>query len=62
MRPAAMDRALAVAGALVGASLLAMKLVPAIPGHFTLWEFIALGAWLALGAAMRRPAEVAGGN
>jgi len=57
MRPAGMDRALAVAGALVGASLMIMKITPAVPGHFTRWEFLALGVWLALGAAMYRGAE-----
>lgn len=56
MRPGATDRALAVVGVLVGASLLIMKLLPAIPGHFTLWEFVALAVWIALGAAMHRRA------
>ncbi len=60
MRPAPIDRALAVAGALVGASLLVMKLVPAVPGHFTRWEFVALGLWIALGAAVHRPAGLSG--
>jgi len=54
MRPGGRDRALAVVGVLVGASLVVMKLAPAVPGHFTRWEFIALGGWLALGAVMHR--------
>ena len=54
MRPAAMDRVLAVFGVLVGASLLAMKLLPALPGHFTRWEFLALGMWILLGAVVQR--------
>ena len=54
MRPAAVDRVLAVFGVLVGASLLAMKLLPALPGHFTRWEFLALGMWILLGAVVQR--------
>jgi amino acid transporter len=55
MRPGPMDRALAAAGVLVGAGLLAMKLIPAVPGSFTRWEFAALALWIALGAAAQRP-------
>ncbi|HKO03331.1 MAG TPA: APC family permease, partial [Candidatus Acidoferrales bacterium] len=62
MRPAAADRALAVAGALVGASLLVMKLLPAVPGHFTRWEFMALAGWILLGCAMHRRPALAGGR
>jgi len=29
--------------------LVLMKWLPAVPGHFTLAKWIALGAWLALG-------------
>ena len=31
-------------------AMLLMKVVPAIPGHFTLYEWLALGVWIALGA------------
>ena len=58
MRPASLDRALAVIGVLVGAGLVLMKVAPAIPGHFSQWEFLALGGWLALGAAMHRRASL----
>ncbi len=58
MRPAGVDRMLAMIGVLVGASLMLMKLAPAVPGHFTRWEFVALGCWLALGAAMHRSGTV----
>jgi len=60
MRPAAADRAMAALGALVGASLLVMKLVPAVPGHFTRWEFVALAVWILLGWAMHRRAAAEG--
>jgi hypothetical protein len=32
--------------------MILMKLVPAIPGHFTIYEWIALGSWIALGIAV----------
>jgi hypothetical protein len=28
-----------------------MKVVPFVPGHFTVYEWIALAVWIALGAA-----------
>jgi len=62
MRPAPADRLLAVAGALVGASLLVMKLLPAVPGHFTSWEFRVLAGWILLGCAMHRRPALAGGR
>ena len=62
MRPSPADRALAAVGALVGASLLFMKLLPQVPGHFTRWEFVALGGWLVLGAAMQRTGAVRAAN
>jgi amino acid transporter len=40
-----------LAGALVSLGIIAMKLVPGVPGSFGRVEWIALAAWLALGAA-----------
>ena len=37
-------------GLLVAIAMLLMKVVPAIPGHFTMYEWLALGIWIALGA------------
>ncbi len=37
-------------GLLVAIAMLLMKVVPAIPGHFTVYEWLALGIWIALGA------------
>jgi hypothetical protein len=31
-----------------------MKIVPLIPGHFSLYEWLALGIWIALGAILHR--------
>jgi len=37
-------------GLLVAIAMLLMKVIPAIPGHFTVYEWLALGIWIALGA------------
>jgi hypothetical protein len=34
--------------------MMLMKVVPAIPGHFSAYEWLALGIWIALGAIGRR--------
>jgi APA family basic amino acid/polyamine antiporter len=44
------ERAIAVFGLFVGIAMTLMKLFPFIPGHFTMYEWIALGVWIALGA------------
>jgi len=41
-------------GLLVAIAMLLMKLVPAIPGHFTIYEWLALAIWIALGAISHR--------
>ena len=49
-------RIIAAVGACVSLLLVLMKLLPAVPGHFTLAEWVALAIWLALGFALyRRP-------
>ena len=42
-------RRLAVAGAVVSAAIVAMKVLPPVPGSFTRAEWIAFGLWTALG-------------
>jgi basic amino acid/polyamine antiporter, APA family len=44
----------AMSGLLVAIAMLLMKIVPAIPGHFTAYEWLALGIWIALGALSHR--------
>jgi hypothetical protein len=41
-------------GLLVAIAMLLMKIVPAIPGHFTIYEWLALAIWIALGAISHR--------
>lgn len=46
------ERSIAILGLLVGIAMFLMKVVPLIPGHFTVNEWIALGVWAALGALL----------
>jgi amino acid transporter len=48
----------AAVGLLVAGVMLLMKIIPWIPGHFTFFEWIALGVWIALGAVARRRTPV----
>ena len=43
---------IAALGSLVALLLVAMKILPAFPGHFSRAEWIALGVWLVVGATM----------
>ena len=47
-------RFLTALGILVSLALIAMKILPVVPGHFTRAEWLALGIWLALGAFLHR--------
>src|SRR5580698_11037212 len=51
------DWLVASLGLLVAIAMLLMKIVPAIPGHFTVYEWLALGIWILLGAIARRRAH-----
>jgi APA family basic amino acid/polyamine antiporter len=54
-RPRARDFSIALLGALVGLAMLMMKFLPFVPGHFSEWEWLALGVWILLGSAIGRP-------
>ena len=54
VEPRARLRVVTGLGICVSLLLLLMKLVPVFPGHFTSWEWTALGVWLLLGAVLRR--------
>jgi APA family basic amino acid/polyamine antiporter len=43
-------RMIAVFALLVGVAMALMKVVPIVPGHFTIYEWLALGVWVVLGA------------
>ena len=50
----AVERAVAWFGLAVGIAMASMKLIPFVPGHFTIYEWLALGIWIALGAISHR--------
>jgi basic amino acid/polyamine antiporter, APA family len=45
------ERSIAAFGLLVAIAMASMKIIPLVPGHFTIYEWLALGIWIALGAA-----------
>jgi amino acid transporter len=53
-KPSAVESAVAMLGWLVAIAMLLMKVVPAIPGHFSVYEWLALGIWIVLGVASHR--------
>jgi basic amino acid/polyamine antiporter, APA family len=50
-------RAISAVGMLVSLVLLLMKVLPGIPGHFSLAEWIALGVWLVIGLILHSAAR-----
>lgn len=44
-------------GLIVGIAMVLMKVIPLVPGHFTISEWIALTVWVALGAVARATAK-----
>jgi amino acid transporter len=56
MAPSRSQRLVAAVGALVGLLMILMKVVPFVPGHFSTYEWLALGIWVALGAISVRRA------
>ena len=54
MAAARRERMIALFGVLVGSLMILMKIVPGIPGHFTVYEWLALAIWIALGSVLRR--------
>jgi basic amino acid/polyamine antiporter, APA family len=50
----AIEWIVAIVGLLVGVAMALMKIVPGVPGHFTSYEWLALGGWIALGAISQR--------
>ncbi len=52
MKPSPIDRLIAGFGALVGLLMILMKTIPYVPGHFTLYEWLALASWILLGIVL----------
>ena len=54
MKPAPRHRFVAVVGCLVGLFMILMKVAPGIPGHFSGYEWLALGIWCVIGLGVSR--------
>ena len=52
MGPAPRERLVAVIGVTVGLLMILMKVIPGVPGHFTAYEWLALGIWILLGVGL----------
>jgi amino acid transporter len=52
MRPAPRQKLIAVIGVAVGAAMILMKVIPAVPGHFSGREWLALAIWSGIGIAL----------
>jgi amino acid transporter len=59
MGPAPKERVVAAIGALVAMLMILMKVFPFVPGHFSVYEWLALGIWVALGVVSARRARAA---
>jgi amino acid transporter len=53
MAPALGRRLVAAAGVIVGILMILMKIVPGVPGHFSAFEWLALGIWSLIGLSLR---------
>jgi APA family basic amino acid/polyamine antiporter len=53
MKPRGLGLTCAIFGLLVTATMILVKLIPWVPGHFTWHEWLALAIWACLGAAVR---------
>ena len=60
MKPNWRGRAAAIFGVLVTLSMCLAKVLPMVPGHFTLYEWMALAIWTAIGAMVSVPWQVRG--
>jgi basic amino acid/polyamine antiporter, APA family len=54
MRPGPVGRANAAVGTVVAALLVLIKVLPFVPGHFSMYEYAALAIWGTIGLALRR--------
>jgi APA family basic amino acid/polyamine antiporter len=62
MRPKPLERAIAMTGVVVSLLMILMKVVPAIPGHFSSYEWLALGIWSLMGLTLAWRARTLSGG
>jgi APA family basic amino acid/polyamine antiporter len=52
MRPPGRERLIAITGVLVGAAMVVMKVIPRVPGAFSVSEWLALSIWVTIGLVL----------
>lgn len=57
MKPSFWDRVAAAFGVCVTLAMVAVKVLPVVPGHFTRYEWLAFALWAAIGMLVRIPAR-----
>jgi amino acid transporter len=62
MRPKPLERVIAMTGVAVSLLMILMKVVPAIPGHFSSYEWLALGIWSLMGLTLAWRARTLSGG
>jgi APA family basic amino acid/polyamine antiporter len=62
MRPAPLERVVAVTGVVVSLLMILMKIVPVVPGHFSGYEWLALGIWILIGLTLAGRAKTVRGS
>jgi basic amino acid/polyamine antiporter, APA family len=54
MRPSPLGKLAATTGIVVTVMMVVIKVLPQVPGHFSVYEWLALAIWIALGLLLRR--------
>jgi APA family basic amino acid/polyamine antiporter len=54
MRPKPLEQIIAMTGVVVSLLMILMKIVPVVPGHFSAYEWLALGIWSLMGLTLAR--------
>jgi basic amino acid/polyamine antiporter, APA family len=52
MKPTRGRRVVAAVGGCIGLTMILMKVVPTLPGHFSQYEWLALGIWILIGVLL----------
>jgi len=62
MRPKPLEQIIAMTGVVVSLLMILMKIVPVVPGHFSAYEWLALGIWSLMGLTLARGAQTLNGG
>jgi APA family basic amino acid/polyamine antiporter len=62
MRPKPLEQIIAMTGVVVSLLMILMKIVPVVPGHFSAYEWLALGIWSLMGLTLSWRARASNGG